>query len=59
MVRRHTEDGARHIANQQAPITRIRTAGIPTEEAEALLATYEDIQRQHEDHLARILSKQG
>lgn len=54
MVRRHIRDGAGHIAKQRALIARLRQKGLPTEEAEALLVTFEDMQRQHEDHLARV-----
>jgi hypothetical protein len=32
----------------------LRADSLPTEEAEALLATFEDLQAQHEAHLARI-----
>lgn len=59
MVRRHVEEGAEHIAKQCALIARLRQKGLPTDEAEALLVTFEDMQRQHEDHLARAMSKQG
>lgn len=58
MTRRHVREGAAHIAGQHALIARLRDRGLPTAEAEAVLATFEDIQRQHEDHLARALSKQ-
>ncbi len=54
MVRRHIRDGASHIAKQRALIVRLRQKGLPAEEAEALLVTFEDMQRQHEDHLARV-----
>ncbi|ACA21280.1 hypothetical protein M446_7062 (plasmid) [Methylobacterium sp. 4-46] len=58
MVRRHVEEGAEHIAKQRALIARLSEDGLPTQEAEALLVTFEDLQRQHEDHLARTLAKQ-
>lgn len=54
MVRRHVENGARHIAKQRALIAHLRRKDLPTNEAEALLAAFEDLQRQHQDHLARI-----
>lgn len=54
MVRRHIREGAGHLAGQRMLIARMRMSGIPTEEAETLLATFEDSQRQHEAHLARI-----
>ncbi len=61
MVRRHVEVGARHIAKQRALITRLRQRDLPTEEAEALLILFEDVQRQHEEHLARLelLEREG
>jgi hypothetical protein len=54
MVRRHIEVGDRHIAKQRALIARMRQRDLPTEEAEALLILFEDVQRQHEEHLARL-----
>jgi ribosomal 50S subunit-associated protein YjgA (DUF615 family) len=54
MVRRHIREGAGQLASQRFLIARMRMNGIPTEEAEALLATFEDSHRQHEAHLARI-----
>lgn len=59
MVRRHVKDGAEHIAKQRALSARLRQKGEPTEEAEALLATFEDIQNQHEDHLSRAEAGEG
>ncbi|AWB20789.1 hypothetical protein DA075_07555 [Methylobacterium currus] len=54
MVRRHVEEGAQHIAQQRALIVHLRREDLPTSEAEALLVLFEDLQRQHQDHLARI-----
>ncbi|TNC08780.1 hypothetical protein FF100_28500 [Methylobacterium terricola] len=54
MVRRHVKNGAQRIAKQRDLITRLRRKSLPTDEAEALLATFENLQRQHQDHLARI-----
>ena len=59
MVRRHVEEGVGHVARQRALITRLGEYNLPTQEAEALLVTFDDIQRQHEDHLARAIAKQG
>lgn len=56
MVRRHIREGAGHLARQRFLIARMRMGGIPTEEAETLLATFEDNPGQHEAHLARIAS---
>jgi hypothetical protein len=54
MVRRHVREGAEHVANQRALLGRLKEHDLPTEEAEVLLATFEDLQRQHEAHLARV-----
>ena len=54
MVRRHIREGAGQLASQRFLIARMRMNGIPTDEAEALLATFEDTHRQHEAHRARI-----
>ncbi|TNC06533.1 hypothetical protein FF100_34360 [Methylobacterium terricola] len=54
MVLRHVEDGARQIAKQRALIARLQQSGLKTEQAEALLIVFEDIQRQHQEHLARL-----
>jgi len=54
MVKRHVHGGAGHVVNQRALIARLKERGLPSGEAEALLATFEDLQRQHEAHLARV-----
>ena len=59
MVRRHVEQGHKCIAKQRALIAHLKGDGLPSNDAEALLVTFEDIQRQHEDHLARINAQQG
>jgi hypothetical protein len=53
MVRRHVREGTGHVANQRALIIRLWEHCLPTAEAEALLANFEDLQGQHEAHLAR------
>lgn len=53
MVRRHVREGGMHVARQRALVDRLKGDGLPVEEAEALLATFEELQRQHEAHLAR------
>ncbi|WP_091748229.1 hypothetical protein [Methylobacterium sp. ap11] len=58
MVRRHVEVGARHVAKQHALIARWRRQNLPTEEAEAILILFEDVQRQHEEHLARLEARE-
>lgn len=54
MVRRHIREGEGHLASQRALIARMRTSHLPTDGAEALLATFEELQRQHEAHLVRV-----
>lgn len=54
MVRRHVREGAGHVANQRALVIRLKGYGLPTAEAEALLATFEDSQAQHEAHLSKV-----
>lgn len=39
MVRRHVREGAKHVSNQRALIDRMTMNGLPTGDAEALLAT--------------------
>lgn len=53
MLRRHVREGVDHVARQRVLVARLREDGLPVEEAEALLATFEDLQRQHEAHLRR------
>lgn len=57
MVRRHVREGEQHLVNQRALIARLWASHLPTEAAEALLDTFKDMQRQHEDHLARLEGK--
>ena len=59
MVRRHVREGAEHVARQRALLARLKERGLPTAEAERLLEDFEDVQRQHEDHLARAKVEQG
>ena len=54
MVRRHIREGERHLTGQRALIARLKDSNLPTKEAEALLGSFEDLQRQHEAHLARV-----
>ena len=50
-------EGEGHLANQWDLIVRLKTFHLPTEEAEALLETFEDLQRQHEGHFVLIEAK--
>jgi hypothetical protein len=58
-TKRHVAIGARCLAKQFALIARLRRRGLPTDEAEALLILFEDIQRQHLEHLARLEAREG
>ncbi len=51
---RHVRDVQPNIERQRQLIERLRALGRPTQEAEALLATFVEIQRGHEEHLARL-----
>lgn len=57
MVRRHVREGRVHLNRQRILLDRILEAGQPIELAEALLVTFEASQKQHEDHLARLLAR--
>lgn len=59
MLRRHVKEGAAHVAKQRALVARMQASRLPTDEAEALLANFENLQRQHEDHLARAEADQS
>ena len=54
MVQRHVRQGKEQIARQQAVISRLTASDLPTGEAESLLVTFEELQRMHEAHLARV-----
>lgn len=53
-VWRHVEVGSRHIGKQRALIARLRQRALPINAPEALLILFEDVQRQHEEHLPRL-----
>ncbi len=57
MVRRHVRQGEGHLASQRAIIARLKASHLPTDEAEALLDTFEDVQRLHKAHLTRLEGK--
>lgn len=59
MVRRHVRKGEGHLVNQRSVIKHLKASNLSTEEAEALLATFVNLQRQHEAHLARALRLNG
>jgi len=59
MLRRHVRQGAEHVANQRALIARLKDHALPTEQAEGLLANFEDLQRQHKAHLAEAEAEEA
>ena len=54
MVQRHVREGEGHLANQRALIARLKTSGLPTDEAEAVLDVFKEVQRHHEAHCRRL-----
>ena len=54
MVRRHVREGAGHVARQRGIVAGLHADSPLTEVAEQLLASFEDLQRQHIAHLARL-----
>ncbi|RWB19912.1 MAG: hypothetical protein EOQ40_17405 [Mesorhizobium sp.] len=48
-----------HIARQYQIIAEFKGKGFPTDEAEEMLKTLLDLQRQHEEHLGYIRNKLG
>lgn len=58
MVRRHVREGERIVVNQRALIDRLKASDRPIDEAEILLANFQAVQRQHEEHLSRIETRQ-
>ena len=54
MVRRHVRDGVGHLARQRRIVAGLHADSLLTEIAEQLLATFEDVQRQHMAHLALL-----
>lgn len=59
MVEHHVAQGERHIVLQEELISRLRSRGLPTEEAEKLLEDFRTTLQQHRDHLAIIASSFG
>ena len=58
MAQRHVAQGRANVAKQRALVARLRAKGLPTATAEPLLTTFESIQLQHENHLARLDGEQ-
>ncbi|TIQ36229.1 MAG: hypothetical protein E5X48_10565 [Mesorhizobium sp.] len=58
-VERHVREGRKHIARQYQIIAEFKSKGFPTDDAEEMLNTLVDLQRQHEEHLAYVRKKLG
>jgi hypothetical protein len=54
MVERHVREGERHLARQREIVARQLEHGKSSEQSERLLANFEDVQRLHLEHLARL-----
>jgi hypothetical protein len=57
MLKRRVEEGAEYMVSQRTLMARLKQDGLPTHAAEAILVTFENIQRQHNDHLARSTAR--
>jgi hypothetical protein len=54
MVQRHVREGGRLVANQREMLAHIRKHGYRDDLAKTLLESFEDVQKLHEEHLARL-----
>ena len=54
MVEDHIAQGERHIIGQEELISRLRSRGLPTGEAEELLRWFRETLREHHEHHDRI-----
>lgn len=54
MVQRHVRQGRDMLIRQRAVVERLKAAGLPTNQAEALLSEFQLVQALHKDHLARL-----
>jgi hypothetical protein len=54
MAQRHVWEGQARIAQQHAIVVRLREHSLPTEMAEAVLATFETAQNLRKDHLVQL-----
>ncbi|CDX41296.1 conserved hypothetical protein [Mesorhizobium sp. ORS 3359] len=59
MVETHVRRGREHIARQYEIIDEFKRKGFPAGEAEEMLATLLDLQRQHEQHRDHVRKKLG
>lgn len=54
MVRRHVQQGERHVARQRQIVDTLKAAGSETLVADTLLAQYEAALGAHQAHLRRL-----
>ncbi|HVU29188.1 MAG TPA: hypothetical protein VHE36_02200 [Sphingomicrobium sp.] len=54
LVERHVAQGEQHIIRQEELISRLRSRGLPTEEAEKLLKGFQESLHEHRAHRDRI-----
>ena len=54
MVDDHIAQGERHIIRQEELISRLRSRGLPTDEAESLLRRFRETLHEHREHRDRI-----
>ena len=59
MADRHIAQGERHIVQQEELISRLRSRGLPTDQAEDLLAEFEATLHQHRDHRTLMMISLG
>ncbi|HEX8839517.1 MAG TPA: hypothetical protein VF750_03490 [Sphingomicrobium sp.] len=59
MVDKHIAQGERHIVQQEELISRLRSRGLPTDQAEELLAEFEATLHEHRSHRTLMLSSMG
>jgi hypothetical protein len=57
MVQRHVSQGLVHLARQYEIVAELRAKGRPTQSAQDLLVTFQELQGMHENHLERLLAK--
>jgi hypothetical protein len=56
MVDRHVAQGERHIVQQEELISRLIQHGLPTADAELMLADFHDTLRVHREHRDAIVA---
>lgn len=55
MVDRHIAQGERHVAQQEELVARLRSHGLPIDEAERLLEDFRAFLKQHRAHRELML----